>query len=54
MIAFTDIGVMVVDNLQSEMLFGTNALTSDKFKSYKVSLDKSYIEFENRFGSETQ
>ena len=54
MVTFTDVGVMVVDNLQSEMLFGTNALTSDKFKSYKVNLDKSYIEFEDRFGSATQ
>ena len=45
---------MVVDNLQSEMLFGTNAFTRDKFKSYKVSLEKSFIEFEDRFGTETQ
>src|SRR5690242_388649 len=55
-VAFTDVAVMVVDNLQPEMLFGTNAFTSDKIKSYKVkvTLEKGLIEFEDLFGSATQ
>lgn len=55
-VPFSDVVVMVVDNLQSDMLFGTNALTSDneKFKSYRVSLDNNYIEFEDRLGLSTQ
>jgi transposase InsO family protein len=52
-ICFADLSVMVVDNLQSEMLFGMNALMKDKFKSFKVDINSRHIVFEDQCGDKT-
>jgi transposase InsO family protein len=53
-ICFADLSVMVVDNLQSEMLFGMNALTRDRFKSFKVDIDNRHIVFEDQYENKTR
>ena len=48
-VSFTNLSVVIVNNLQSEMLLGMNALTRDKFKSFKVDIDNRHIVFEDQF-----
>ena len=51
--SFKELSVVVVNNLQSEMLFGSNGLTRDKFKGYKVDFDNNCIVFEDRYERHT-
>ena len=48
--SFDDVSVMVVNNLQSDMLFGADVLTKEKYKSYKVDLNLHHIELEDQSG----
>jgi len=50
--SFNDVSVVVVNNLQSDMLFGADILTKEKYKSYKVDLSLQHIVFENQNGKQ--
>ena len=50
---FKEVSVVVVNNLQSEMLFGSNAITRETFKSYQVDFDRNCIVFVDRQQQDT-
>ena len=50
--SFDDVSVVVVNNLQSDMLFGADVLTKEKYKSYKVDLNLHHIVFEDQSGKQ--
>jgi hypothetical protein len=50
--SFNDVSVVVVNNLQSDMLFGADILTKEKYKSYKVDFSLQRIMFEDRNGKQ--
>src|SRR3954453_21023543 len=52
-LSFSNLSVMVVNNLQSEMLFGMNALTRDRFKSFKVDINNNHIVFEDQYDNKS-
>ena len=48
--SFQDSKVVVVNNLQSDMLFGADMLTRNKYKSWKVDLQQRQIAVEDTSG----
>jgi len=48
LVTFKELSVVVVNDLQSEMLFGADVLTKEEYKSYKVDLHCQHIEFEDK------
>ena len=50
--SFQNVSVVVVNNLQSDMLFGADILTKEKYKSYRVELNQQRIVFEDRNGKQ--
>ena len=50
--SFQDVSVVVVNHLQSDMLFGADVLTREKYKSYKVDLNQQRIVFEDQNGQQ--
>lgn len=50
--SFQNMSVVVVNNLQSDMLFGADILTKEKYKSYKVDLNQQRIVFEDQNGQQ--
>ena len=50
--SFNDVIVVVVNNLQSDMLFGADILTKQKYKSYKVDFNLQHIVFEDQNGKQ--
>jgi hypothetical protein len=50
---FMEVSVVVVNNLQSEMLFGSNAITREKFKGYQVDFERNCIVFVDKQKQDT-